>query len=127
MRGSPCRVRVIDCSSFSSSSVRVKPRCWEVLARDMLDMGRGGINAVEPARCAIEGGAESRLVCVCTLLGKHLCKPLWTSVHAKTSAKLGLDLVSCSHPPLLSSSTYLPMLNPYLTVLRTRTASLADN
>jgi hypothetical protein len=94
----------MDCSSFSSSSVRVKPRCWEVLARDMLDIERGGINAVEPARCAIEGGAESRLVCTCTLLCKHLCKPLWISVHAKTSAKLGLEPSAASPPtrPLLN-------------------------
>jgi hypothetical protein len=32
----PCRVSVIDCSSFSSSSVSVRLRCDKVLARDIV-------------------------------------------------------------------------------------------
>ena len=36
VEGAPCSVRVIDCSNFSSSSVSVRLRCEEELARDML-------------------------------------------------------------------------------------------
>lgn len=32
----PCKVRVIDCSNFSSSSVKVRLRCDERVARDMM-------------------------------------------------------------------------------------------
>lgn len=32
----PCNVRVMDCSNFSSSSVRLSVRCEETLGRDMI-------------------------------------------------------------------------------------------